>query len=128
DPGIPDGFMGPATVRAIKAYQRSKGYPPTGGLTGNQFNELRADFGVHGGAIDVSPSVVDIRTVQEALSASGHEVGAIDGKWGRNSQAALDAFRAERSVSRTGPPTAADLALLTGPAVPPAPPVPDANF
>jgi len=68
-------------------------------------------------ATPVGPQVaqaIDPAQVQALLAKRGYNVGKVDGMWGPRSQRALDAFRAEAGESRSGPPTEADVARLTG--------------
>jgi peptidoglycan hydrolase-like protein with peptidoglycan-binding domain len=110
--GRPDGVMGPSTMRAILAFQSRYGYPPTGIPGPREIEALRALAAA--AAPPPSAAGPDIRGVQAALSARGYDPGAVDGQWGRRSQAALDAFRRAEGIARQGPPVAEDLAALTG--------------
>ena len=63
DPGAPDGLFGPRTRAAIRAWQASRGAPPTGYLTGSEAELLRAvttsgtPTSVNGGAAAPPPDV-----------------------------------------------------------------------
>ncbi|WP_157966250.1 peptidoglycan-binding domain-containing protein [Oceanibium sediminis] len=113
DAGPADGIMGGATREAIRAYQRSIGATPTGRLTPTQFAALaRREAPPKAKPAPTPGRTVDIRAVQSGLAARGYDVGTVDGIWGRRSQAALDAFRREQKIARTGGPTPDDAARL----------------
>jgi peptidoglycan hydrolase-like protein with peptidoglycan-binding domain len=50
--------------------------------------------------VDAEPA--DIRQIQEALSAAGHDAGTVDGIWGPRSRGALAAFQEARGLPGSG--------------------------
>ena len=43
-----------------------------------------------------------VRDAQSALNARGYDAGAVDGRWGPNTQSALRRFQADRGLAPTG--------------------------
>jgi peptidoglycan hydrolase-like protein with peptidoglycan-binding domain len=64
---------------------------------------------------------VDLAAIQAGLNNRGYDAGVVDGIWGRKSQSALDAFRADEGIGRPGKPVAEDLAALRLREAPPMP-------
>ena len=123
DAGTADGMIGPSTLRAITAFQSSLGRPVTGRLTPDELRILRS---ASASPRAQPPNAVDAREAQALLAATGYDPGVVDGIWGGRSQGALDLFRRDRGIARTGPPTEADLDALRRRAQPVPQPLPAA--
>lgn len=111
-----DAIRGPATVRATRAFQRRAGLVPDG-LAGRR---TRAALGRLGRPLFGARTIVrrcvgwDVSVLQFLLRQDGHAVGAIDGRFGVRTEAALRLYQRAlglRADGIAGPRTIAVLSL-----------------
>ena len=115
-PGPIDAIRGPATVRATRAFQRRAGLVPDG-LAGPR---TRAALGRLGRPLFGARTIVrgcvgwDVSVLQFLLRQDGHAVGAIDGRFGARTEAALRLYQRALGLHAdgiAGPRTIAALSL-----------------
>ncbi|WP_160167020.1 peptidoglycan-binding domain-containing protein [Rhizobium sp. PDO1-076] len=116
DVGEPDGQPGPRTREAIRQFQASQGLKPTGVLTRAQFDRLmgqNAGDTVLSTAGDIPLTSDEMADLQQALADLGYDIGAIDGRAGRKTAAAVVAFLSGLGLdaNQTPPQEALRLAL-----------------
>lgn len=94
--GPVDGVLGPETVGAIEAFERSRGLAVTG--------EPRMDVlvALATGAPPARPSVETIAKVQTALNARGFGPVTVDGLMGQETGGAIARFERSRGMPETG--------------------------
>lgn len=117
-----DGVAGPGTRAAIAQFQQSIGRAPTGILSEEELQALRAAAGKGQQPAAAQARGVDLAYLQAQLNGRGYDAGPVDGIWGQRSQSALMAFRQSQGVADAGPPGQADMALLRNRATPAAKP------
>ncbi len=88
--------------------QEGQGAPSTGGAesTGGAMGGSAAG----GGAQSLSSD--QIREMQQALKDKGHDVGAVDGKWGPKTQNALKEYQQAQGMTASGEPDSQTLSSL----------------
>ncbi len=97
-----DGVIGKKSKGAIRQYQRDAGLPVNGVPTKELLDHLK--FAVpkvyaRGTLVDPDPLVRDIQT---ALHGRGYYPGALDGRYGPLTQAAIAAFQADAGLPVDG--------------------------
>jgi peptidoglycan hydrolase-like protein with peptidoglycan-binding domain len=110
-PGPVDGIYGPLTEGAVRRFQEAHGLP-IDGIVGPQTRAALRSAGLEGrrGSPAVGPGdgyrspagsarVID---VQRMLSAAGYETGAVDGRFGPQTEAAVQWFQVKRGLPPTG--------------------------
>ncbi len=118
DAGVVDGVAGRGTRNAIAEYQSSRGMEPTGTLTRLQFAGLQAEHARKSNpaaGLDLLPA--EVYAAQLFLTELGFSTGGADGKWGPNSQRALDAYRRQNGLPMAPGIVPNDLAALSSSAV-----------
>ncbi len=120
--GAIDGAWGDATAAAANKYRTSLGLPTDAGVDIallQALNQQRTDVPELDAAISERTAGAPLyagsdtlRAMQRELSASGHDAGAIDGKWGENTREALRSFQREHDLEATGTLTLPTLAAL----------------
>ncbi|MDP9195461.1 MAG: peptidoglycan-binding protein [Pseudomonadota bacterium] len=100
DPGGYDGMLTPKTREAIRAYQKSAGLEQDGCVSGNLVAKLRTMApNPYYGRKDLRPEVLE---TQVLLVRLGYYIGAVDGKAGFRTTAAIRDFQASHSMPQTG--------------------------
>ncbi len=124
DPGAIDGKYGQKTVAAVVAFQQASGLSAdgvVGAATAAALNKAPAadagtsSFDLPAGTKlrlgeDADPAVVS--DLQQALKTAGYDPGAIDGKYGQKTVAAVVAFQLASGLSADGVVGAATAAAL----------------
>lgn len=104
DPGQVDGIKGPATTRALAAFQRVKGLEPTGRLD----RATRRALGRRGGPLlgqrQLSLGAVgwDVAVLEFRLRRHGLPAHAVDGRFGRATAAALRRYQSRHGLLADG--------------------------
>ena len=112
-----DGIYGPQTAEAVKYWQKMNGRKQTGVadafMLGNLLGTNEVDVNPNGGnSLEFGSSGIAVRDVQMALSSRGYPVGAIDGKFGKKTEAAVKSFQALNGLKVDGKVGAKTLAAL----------------
>lgn len=112
--GPVDGIAGPETDTAIASFQRSRGLVVTGRLDAATMAALRAEPNRVGAAPTAIPltDAASVQDIQGRLRQLGFYRGPVDGRWGPETQAALERFQSVRGLDVTGQPTRATMAAL----------------
>lgn len=117
----PDGDLGPITRRAIKSFQKAQGMKQTGRPSKKLSTRLYTEVGYRLISMPVSdadamltPPAIDaplrilitrkrsnnnIKRAQQMLEVLGYSVGSADGVIGRNTRAAITAFRTKQGLA-----------------------------
>ncbi|SDL69492.1 peptidoglycan-binding domain-containing protein [Paracoccus chinensis] len=139
-----DGVFGSGTRRAIRDWQTSRGYAPSGYLTSAQAAELRtgtpapapatpAPSAPATGATAASEAALELtatqkRIIQSRLNLLGHDTRGIDGAFGSGTRRAITAWQQANNLPATGFLTRADAdTLMNAGTTPPGRPVSDAE-
>ncbi len=96
--GNPDGILGVNTRNALEAFQEDQGIEATrfiDRVTWDRLMEFDRYGLIHAGEVNVA-------AVQVALKAAGLNVGSADGKMGRKTQEALEAFQQREGLKPDG--------------------------
>ena len=101
-----DGIYGPNTAAAVKAFQRSRGLPGTGRVDAVTLRALERPIqrGDQGAAV---------RQLQRQLNANGARISE-DGKFGPNTESALEAFQRSMGLGQSGKLDSSTLSKLLG--------------
>jgi peptidoglycan hydrolase-like protein with peptidoglycan-binding domain len=102
--GVADGAAGPKTRTAILEYQRVAGLAQTGSASKDLLDHLKfAQPRVAGPAQALPyPPLELVRSVQAELARRGYYAGAVDGKLGPATRAAVRAFQQDAGLPPTG--------------------------
>ena len=95
-PGAQDGEAGARTRKALRKFESEHGYRRRGRLDERSLQRLRD--AVEAG----TPASSVVREIQEHLRRLGHSVGAIDGRAGPRTTAAVEAFQRSRDLPVDG--------------------------
>jgi peptidoglycan hydrolase-like protein with peptidoglycan-binding domain len=120
DPGPVDGWFGPRTQAAVRAFQHSRGIAVDGWVGPQTWGRLDAVGGggaATGGRLAQGASGPQVAELQQMLQALGYYHGNIGGNFGPQTDAAVRAFQRDRGLTVdgwAGPQTMA--ALREGPA------------
>ncbi len=96
--GTPDGVLGGNTRNAIESFQRANNLKETRFVDNATWEKLHI-FAKDGLIVKGELNVVKI---QEALKAAGMNVGRIDGKMGKRTQAAIIDFQKRQGLKADG--------------------------
>lgn len=117
-----DGMWGDSTAAAANKYRTSLGLETDVGIDiallqalnqqRTEVPKLATEVKVQGAGVPLYAGPETLRAMQRELSASGHDAGAIDGKWGENTREALRSFQREHELEATGTLTLPTLAAL----------------
>ncbi len=118
--GAIDGAIGPASRKAIVAYQKSMGAPETGYLTASQITDLMRQSQNYRDvpanddrmfALEFGDTLAqdDVRVLQASLNDQGYDAGTADGLLGNNTRQAIAAYKQDNGYD--GPPVATELLL-----------------
>lgn len=105
-----DGVYGGDTVKAVKDFQKSRGFPVSGAIDEVTYSALRD---VHvltsppllssaGESYGVGDRGSDVKTIQRKLKRLGYLDGEADGIYGGQTEDAVTAFQKEQGLSVTG--------------------------
>ena len=105
-----DGIYGGDTVKAVKDFQRSRGFPVSGAIDEVTYRALRdisagtpAPVVSSGGeSYGVGDRGSDVKTIQRKLKRLGYLEGEADGIYGGQTEDAVTAFQKEQGISVTG--------------------------
>ena len=105
-----DGVYGGDTVKAVKDFQRSRGFPVSGAIDEVTYSALRdisagtpAPVVSSGGeSYGVGDRGSDVKTIQRKLKRLGYLDGEADGIYGGQTEDAVTAFQKEQGLSVTG--------------------------
>ena len=102
-----DGVYGPKTAAAVKYYQQMHGLQATGRAGSVTLTNLlgSADVTLNpagSNSMTVGSSGPDVYNVQTRLKALGYSVGALDGKFGKQTRAAVVAFQQLNGLAADG--------------------------
>jgi sporulation protein YlmC with PRC-barrel domain len=107
--------------KALRNFQQAQGMEPTGMIDIGVVKALGVDLSAKpqrgqqqaqgkGAPLHVGPS--DIRSIKQALSQGGYDVGAINAKWDQNTQKALQQYQQAQGMASTGNLTISTLSQL----------------
>ncbi|WP_159552294.1 N-acetylmuramoyl-L-alanine amidase [Citricoccus sp. K5] len=101
DPGAADGVFGPATEKALRAYQSSLG---TGvdGIAGPRTWGALATHHAAGSTVSSGDSGTEVEYLQRGLKASSGVDLATDGHFGEQTEAAVSAYQKARGLTVDG--------------------------
>ena len=105
-----DGVYGGDTVKAVKDFQRSRGFPVSGAIDEVTYRALRdISAGTPAPAVSsggesygVGDRGNDVKTIQRKLKRLGYLEGEADGIYGGQTEDAVTAFQKEQGISVTG--------------------------
>ncbi|CDA48289.1 putative uncharacterized protein [Dialister sp. CAG:486] len=105
-----DGVYGGDTVKAVKDFQRSRGFPVSGAIDEVTYRALRdINAGTPAPAVSsggesygVGDRGNDVKTIQRKLKRLGYLEGEADGIYGGQTEDAVTAFQKEQGISVTG--------------------------
>lgn len=103
-----DGVYGGDTVKAVKDFQRSRGFPVSGAIDEVTYRALRdisagtSEPAVSSGGESYGDSGSDVKTIQRKLKRLGYLDGEADGIYGGQTEDAVTAFQKEQGLSVTG--------------------------
>lgn len=105
-----DGVYGGDTVKAVKDFQKSRGFPVSGAIDEVTYSALReisagtpAPVVSSGGeSYGVGDRGSDVKTIQRKLKRLGYLDGEADGIYGGQTEDAVTAFQKEQGISVTG--------------------------
>ncbi len=122
--GSVDGKYGPSTKNAVKAFQRKNGLKADGVAGTNTLNILYSNSASGSGSNsnntnnnnssilrfgDISPAVSDM---QKSLTALGYDTNGTEGKYGKGTQRAVEAFQRKNGLKPDGIAGSATLSRL----------------
>lgn len=105
-----DGVYGEDTVKAVKDFQRSRGFPVSGAIDEVTYSALQ-DISAgtpapaassSGESYGVGDRGNDVKTIQRKLKRLGYLDGEADGIYGGQTEDAVTAFQKEQGISVTG--------------------------
>ncbi len=97
-PGAVDGVLGLRTRNSIEKFQNDHGLKPSRFVD----DETWAMLCVHKDNGLVVDGEVSITRVQELLTRAGHDIGAVDGKFGPKTQKAVEEFQKAHQLKVDG--------------------------
>lgn len=97
-----DGVYGPATERAVRAFQKAKDLPVSGTVDEKTMEALRKESGAEKGELVQGARGSRVKEAQERLQASGFLSGAADGVYGSQTREAVRRFQREKGLSVSG--------------------------
>ncbi len=97
-----DGVYGPATERAVRAFQKAKDLPVSGIVDEKTMEALRKGSGAEKGELAQGARGSRVKEAQERLQASGFLSGAADGVYGSQTREAVRRFQREKGLSVSG--------------------------
>ncbi|MDY4957466.1 MAG: peptidoglycan-binding protein [Dialister sp.] len=103
-----DGVYGGDTVKAVKDFQRSRGFPVSGAIDEVTYRALRdisagtPAVSSGGESYGVGDRGNDVKTIQRKLKRLGYLDGEADGIYGGQTEDAVTAFQKEQGISVTG--------------------------
>lgn len=124
--GKVDGLMGPLTRSAILAYQKRNGFEETGKPSKLLLTAIEQSLPVTTGSRDTLTGLIaaedseatydnfdreTVRMIQSGLARTGKEI-TVDGIYGSNTRAAIEAFQRKHGLKVTGKPDSAVLQKL----------------
>jgi peptidoglycan hydrolase-like protein with peptidoglycan-binding domain len=120
--GEVDGVWGEGTAAAANRYRAAMGLEADDGIdvallhTLNhqrvEVPKLSTQVTAYTTGVPLRAGPTTLRAMQRALSANGHDAGAVDGIWGANTRDALRSFQREHELESTGTLTLPTLAAL----------------
>jgi peptidoglycan hydrolase-like protein with peptidoglycan-binding domain len=120
--GDVDGVWGEGTAAAANRYRTAMGLEADNGIdvallhTLNhqrvEVPKLSTQITSRTSGVPLYAGPATLKAMQRALSANGHDAGAVDGKWGENTRDALRSFQREHELESTGTLTLPTLAAL----------------
>lgn len=105
NPGPVDGWFGPKTQAAVRAFQHSRGITVDGWVgpqTWGKLNEVGGGSGASGGRLAQGASGPQVKELQQMLQSLGYYQGGIGGNFGPQTDAAVRAFQRERGLAVDG--------------------------
>lgn len=105
DPGPVDGWFGPRTQAAVRAFQHSRGIAVDGWVGPQTWGRLDAVGGgseATGGRLVQGASGPEVAELQQRLQSLGYYHGNIGGNFGPQTDAAVRAFQRDRGLTVDG--------------------------
>jgi hypothetical protein len=99
-----EGRMPGAVQPGVRQDDRAIGQPRTGDMTDRPGSDVRTPGtpGAGGNSSTPTANMDQVRQIQEALKAKGHDPGPVDGRMGAETQEALRAFQKSQYLPVTG--------------------------
>ena len=97
-----DGVYGPATERAVRAFQKAKDLPVSGIVDEKTMEALRRSGGAEKGELAQGARGGRVKEAQQRLQASGFLSGAADGVYGSQTREAVRRFQREKGLHVSG--------------------------
>lgn len=109
NPGPVDGWFGPKTQAAVRAFQHSRGItvdgwvgPQTWGKLGDVGGQVGGPSAANGGRLAQGASGEPVKELQRLLQSLGYYHGNIGGNFGPQTDAAVRAFQRDRGLAVDG--------------------------
>lgn len=108
-PGTVDGQVSPAFTDSLKQFQKAWGLPETGLPDAKTLSRLRetghridVHAKKHDGHLSIGQKSGGVKAAEQRLRALGYAPGKVDGVFGRDTAAAVKAFRADQKELKNG--------------------------
>lgn len=102
DPGPVDGWFGPRTQAAVRAFQHSRGITVDGWVGPQTWGKLGTTGAANGGRLAQGSSGAQVKELQQLLQSLGYYRANVGGNFGPQTDAAVRAFQRDRGLTVDG--------------------------